>query len=141
MDIQKFCFKTHGDDNGTLVAIEECKDIPFCVKRVYYMYDTGSDVVRGRHAHKSLQQVLICVHGSCKIKLDDGKETEVFSLNRPDEGIYLANNIWREMFEFSSDAVLMVLASDYYLESDYIRKYDEFLKYVKSQEVITDNVS
>lgn len=141
MDIQKFCFKTHGDDNGTLVAIEECKDIPFYVKRVYYMYDTGSNVVRGRHAHKSLQQVLICVHGSCKIKLDDGKETEVISLNRPDEGIYLANNIWREMFEFSSDAVLMVLASDYYFESDYIRNYDEFLEYVKNQEVITDNAS
>lgn len=141
MRIRKIKFETHGDNTGTLVAIEECKDIPFKVKRVYYMYDTGKDVVRGRHAHKSLQQVLICVHGSCKIKLDDGKETEAISLNRPDEGIYLANNIWREVFEFSSDAVLMVLASDYYLESDYIRNYDEFLKHVKSQEVITDNAS
>lgn len=141
MRTHRIKFQPHGDDTGTLVAIEECKDIPFKVKRVYYMYDTGKDVVRGRHAHKSLQQVLICVHGSCKIKLDDGKETEVISLNRPDEGIYLANNIWREVFEFSSDAVLMVLASDYYLESDYIRNYDEFLKYVKSQEVITDNAS
>lgn len=141
MKTRKIKFKTHGDESGTLVAIEECRDIPFNVKRVYYMYGTEKDVVRGRHAHKSLQQVVICVHGSCKIKLDDGRKSEIISLNSPDEGIFLANNIWREVFEFSPDAVLMVLASDYYLESDYIRNYDEFLKYVKSQEVITDNAS
>lgn len=141
MKTHRIKFQSHGDDTGTLVAIEECKDIPFKVKRVYYMYGTRNDVVRGRHAHKSLQQVLICVHGSCKIKLDDGKETVVISLNRPDEGIYLANNIWREMFEFSPDAVLMVLASEYYIEADYIRNYDEFLEYVKNQEVITDHAS
>lgn len=141
MKIRKIKFKTHRDESGTLVAIEECRDIPFKVKRVYYMYGTEKDVVRGRHAHKSLHQVVICVHGSCKIKLDDGRKSEIISLNSPDEGIFLANNIWREVFEFSPDAVLMVLASDYYLESDYIRNYDEFLKYVKSQEVITDNAS
>ena len=86
-------FQTHGDEKGTLVAVEECKDIPFQIKRVYYMYNTGSDVSRGCHAHKSLQQVLICVHGSCKVRLDDGKERKVVSLDQPDKGLYISNHI------------------------------------------------
>ena len=94
------------------------------------MYDTVNKVVRGKHAHKSLEQILICTSGSCKILLDDGKEKEVIELNKPYEGLYISNAIWREMYDFSSDAVLMVLASNYYDESDYIRDYDEFLKYV-----------
>ena len=125
-------FQTHGDEKGTLVAVEECKDIPFQIKRVYYMYNTGSDVSRGCHAHKSLQQVLICVHGSCKVRLDDGKERKVVSLDQPDKGLYISNHIWREMFDFSPDAVLMVLASEPYRESDYIRDYAEFLKYAET---------
>ena len=131
MEIKKYVFDPHGDNRGQLVAIEELKDVPFDVKRVYYMYDTTPGVRRGYHAHKNLEQILICVHGSCKILLDDGYEKHSVILDKPNEGLYIANNMWREMYDFSSDAVLMVLASTLYDESDYIRNYDDFLKYVK----------
>ena len=132
MEIHKYSFLRHGDEQGFLIAIEECHDIPFQIRRVYYMYGTSGGVVRGRHAHKSLEQVLICVHGSCKIRLNDGKERETVVLDQPNEGLYLPHSVWREMFDFSPDAVLMVLASEFYDESDYIRDYDEFLEFVKS---------
>lgn len=130
MEIKKYVFQPHGDDRGQLVALEEYKDIPFEIKRVYYMYDTGENVSRGHHAHKSLEQILICVHGSCKVLLDNGIEKEEILLDRPNEGLYVSQNIWREMFDFSSDAVLMVLASELYDEADYIRNYEEFLQMV-----------
>ena len=130
MQIVKYVFQQHGDERGQLVALEEHKDIPFEIKRVYYMYDTGKGVTRGQHAHKSLEQILICIHGSCKLMLDNGKEKKIVSLEKPYEGLYISNNILREMYDFSSDAVLMVLASDVYKEEDYIRNYDEFLKFV-----------
>ena len=133
MQVIKYAFQQHGDERGQLVALEEQKDIPFEIKRVYYMYDTKEGVRRGYHAHKSLEQILICIHGSCKILMDNGEEKKVISLEKPYEGLYINNNIWREMFDFSPDAVLMVLASDYYKEEDYIRNYDEFLKFVKEQ--------
>ena len=129
MEIKKYTFEPHGDERGQLVALEELKNIPFDIKRVYYMYDTAADAVRGKHAHKKLQQILICVHGRCKILLDDGKEKEIVSLTKPNEGLYLSNHVWREMYDFSSDAVLMVLASEVYDEHDYIRDYKAFLEY------------
>ena len=132
MQVIKYIFQPHGDSRGQLVALEEFKDIPFRIKRVYYMYDTDEGVVRGYHAHKSLQQILVCIHGSCKIKLDNGREIKVIPLEKPYEGLYVSNAMWREMYDFSPDAVLMVLASDYYDEADYIRNYDEFLDYVKN---------
>ncbi len=131
MQIVKYMFQPHGDERGQLVAIEEYKDIPFTIKRVYYMYETEKGVVRGYHAHKSLQQILICIHGSCKISLDNGREKKIVALEKPYEGLYVSENMWREMFDFSSDAVLMVLASDLYDESDYIRSYDEFLAWTQ----------
>ncbi len=134
MQVVKYVFQPHGDDRGQLIALEELKDIPFQIKRVYYMYDTGAGVVRGKHAHKSLEQILICVAGSCKIKLDNGREKKVVLLEKPYEGLYVANNMWREMYDFSPDAVLMVLASQLYDEGDYIRDYDEFLRFVKEAE-------
>lgn len=134
MQIMKYMFQQHGDERGQLVSLEELHDIPFKIRRVYYMYDTGADVRRGFHAHKSLQQILICIHGSCKILLDNGTERKVVYLEKPYEGLYIANDMWREMYDFSSDAVLMVLASDYYKEEDYIRKYEEFLEFVKGRE-------
>lgn len=130
MQVIKIRFQQHGDDRGQLVALEEQKEIPFTMRRIYYIYATAEGVRRGFHAHKSLEQILICIHGSCKILLDDGKEKEEVTLDTPYEGIHIANNIWREMFDFSSDAVLLVLASELYNESDYIRNYDEFIKYV-----------
>lgn len=130
MQVKLIDFAPHGDSRGQLIAIEAVKDVPFEVKRVYYMYNTVDGVRRGYHAHKSLQQVLICVHGSCKILMDNGADKEIVPLNDPSVGLYIGNNIWREMFDFSSDAVLMVLASDYYDESDYIRNYDDFLRFI-----------
>ena len=130
MQVIKYAFQQHGDDRGMLVALEEYKDIPFEIKRVYYMYDTKKDVHRGFHAHKSLEQILICIHGSCKVLLDNGTEKKIVSLEKPYEGLYIANKMWREMYDFSEDAVLMVLASEYYKEEDYIRDYNEFLRMV-----------
>jgi len=131
MKVVKYVFQAHGDDRGQLVALEEFRDIPFRIKRVYYMYETGENVVRGHHAHKSLKQILICIHGSCKIRLDNGREKKVIPLEKPYEGLYVSNTVWREMYDFSPDAVLMVLASELYDESDYIRDYDQFLAFVR----------
>ena len=131
MQIVKYMFQQHGDERGQLVALEENRDIPFEIKRVYYMYEKGGGVHRGFHAHKSLEQILICIHGSCKILLDNGSEKKIVPLEKPYEGLYVSNDMWREMYDFSPDAVLMVLASEYYDENDYIRNYEEFLQYVK----------
>lgn len=134
MEYRLIKFQRHGDERGQLIALEEGREIPFPIHRVYYMYDTGKGVRRGYHAHRSLQQILVCTHGKCKILLDDGKEKIIISLDRPDTGLYIKNNIWREMFDFSSDAVLMVMASELYDETDYIRNYDEFLEYQKTHQ-------
>ena len=125
MQVIKYMFQPHGDDRGQLVALEEFKDIPFKIKRVYYMYDTGEGVRRGYHAHKNLEQILICIHGTCKILLDNGKEKKVVPLEKPYEGLYVANNMWREMFDFSSDAVLLVLASELYYEKCAYINFDD----------------
>ena len=130
MQVIKYVFQPHGDERGQLVALEEGIDIPFSIKRVYYMYDTVKGMVRGKHAHKSLEQILVCIHGSCKILLDERKEKKVIPLEKPYEGLYVPNNMWREMYDFSEDAVLMVLASDFYKENDYIRDYDQFVSYI-----------
>lgn len=130
MKITKLNFQQHGDDRGQLVALEENKEIPFNVKRIYYIFDTKEGVRRGFHAHRALEQILVCVSGSCKVKLDNGKESEIVKLSKPNEGIYVTNDMWREMYDFSSDAVLLVLASELYDESDYIRDYQQFLEYV-----------
>lgn len=133
MQVVKYAFQQHGDERGMLVALEEFKDIPFEIKRVYYMYDTKPDIHRGFHAHKKLEQILICIHGSCKILLDNGKEKKIVSMEKPYEGLYISNDMWREMYDFSPDAVLLVLASELYSEEDYIRDYDEFLKFVEDK--------
>lgn len=130
MQVIKYMFQPHGDRRGQLVALEEFKDIPFRIKRVYYMYDTVPEAVRGHHAHKSLEQILICIHGNCKVRLDNGEEEKSVNLEKPYEGLYVPNNMWREMYSFSPDAVLMVLASELYDEADYIRDYNEFLEFI-----------
>lgn len=130
MQVTKYVFQPHGDERGQLVALEELINVPFQIKRVYYMYDTIKDMHRGRHAHKNLQQILVCVHGSCKVLLDDGTDREIVSLDKPYEGIYISGSTWRELYDFSNDAVIMVLASELYNEGDYIRDYREFKKWV-----------
>ena len=134
MQIVKYQFQQHGDDRGQLVALEQFKDIPFEIKRVYYMYDTGENVRRGYHAHQNLEQILICIHGSCKVLLDNGFERKKVFLEKPYEGLYVPINMWREMYDFSSDAVLLVLASEYYDEDDYIRDYQQFVEFAQKKE-------
>lgn len=131
MNITYVPFHKKRNDTGNLVFLEENKDIPFPIRRIYYIYGVAGNSIRGCHAHKRLQQVLISIHGSCKILLDDGKEREIVELNSQEKGLLVKNTVWREMYDFSSDAVLLVLASDYYDEADYIRSYDEFLNYIK----------
>lgn len=124
-------FKSNGDDRGSLVALESYKNIPFDIKRVYYIFDTKTGVVRGLHAHKDLLQVMVCLKGSCRIVLDNGSTKEQVVLDSPNKGILIENMMWREMHDFSADCVLMVLANEYYDESDYIRDYDAFLEIMK----------
>ncbi|WP_211162715.1 sugar 3,4-ketoisomerase [Alteromonas ponticola] len=131
MDIKLVQLKSCGDDRGSLIALEENANVPFNIKRVYYMFNTGKGVRRGYHAHKALKQVAIAVRGSCKFLLDDGKEKIEITLNHPAQGLLIESFIWREMFDFTEDCVLMVLADQIYDESDYIRSYDDFLKMVE----------
>ena len=125
-------FKTLGDDRGSLIAIEEGYNAPFDIKRVYYIFDTKQGVERGFHAHINLEQIAIVVKGSCTFVLDDGVKREEIKLNSPNQGLHLKGLIWREMKDFSHDCVLVVLASEHYDESDYIREYDKFLQEVNN---------
>ena len=124
-------FKEFGDERGFLVALEANKNVPFDIKRVYYIYGNKNGVDRGFHAHKNLKQIAVCVSGTCTFILDDGTEKKEFRLDRPNLGLFIDNFIWREMKDFSENCVIMVLASGYYDESDYIRDYDEFLKVMR----------
>ncbi len=126
-----YSFNKLGDHRGSLTSIEGGIDTPFAIKRVYYLYYTLADVRRGFHAHKKLQQILVCVTGSCKVLLDDGKTKEIVELSEPNLGLFVDTMVWHEMYDFSSDCVLLVLASDHYKENDYIRHYDEFLGSVR----------
>lgn len=121
-------FAVHGDHQGSLVALEKGEDFPFEIKRVYYIWGTEQQVVRGKHAHKALEQVIVCTSGSCDFILDDGKERATVHLDNPAQGLYIKNNIWREFTNFSPGCVVMVLASEHYNEEDYIRDYNMFLE-------------
>lgn len=136
MKAQEFLFNSHGDSRGKLVALEEGKEFPFTVRRFYYIYDTLGDVRRGFHAHKQLKQLLFCPNGSCKLHLDDGREQREVLLDSPDKGLLLTGVIWREMYDFAPGTVLAVLASAVYDESDYMREYSDFAKYVKEHEEV-----
>lgn len=128
-------FRQKGDDRGHLVIVEGMQDIPFEIKRVFYIYGSDRDVVRGKHANKESEFVLINVAGTSRVKTDDGKGNEaVYILNRPHTGIYLPKMIWKDMYDFSEDSVLLCLASTHYDESEYIRDYDEFIKAVNEGE-------
>lgn len=131
MEIRLIQLQTHGDDRGSLVALEDGKNIPFSIKRVYYLFKTKNGVRRGFHAHKQLKQLAIAVRGSCRFILDDGKERIEVLLDNPAQGLLIESFMWREMYDFSEDCVLMILADQLYDESDYIRDYDEFLEEVK----------
>lgn len=128
MTISLIEFKIMGDERGSLIALEENHNVPFDVKRVYYIFGTKAGVRRGYHAHKNLKQLAICVSGSCTFLLDDGIKKQAVELHSPTHGLLIEGLVWREMYNFSPDCILMVLASELYDENDYIRGYDEFLK-------------
>lgn len=120
-------FKQFTDGRGSLIPIEGNKDIPFDIRRIYYIFHVPGDIARGFHAHVDLQQILLCVSGSVKIKVKSLHGEEVFVLDNPSKGLLIGDMLWREMYDFSNDAVLLVLASKAYSDDDYIRNYDEFI--------------
>lgn len=123
-------FKDLGDERGNLVVVEGETDIPFDIKRVFYIYGSDSEVIRGKHANRKSEFVLINVSGTSKVKVDNGFETEIVELNRPRMGLYLPSMLWKDMYDFSEDSVLLVIASEHYDGKEYIRDYDEFIKEV-----------
>ena len=133
MNVQMLEFPQHGDDRGHLVVVEGLKDIPFDIKRVFYIYGSDPDVVRGCHANRKSEFVLINVAGQSKVRSRDGLGNEaVFSLNRPHTGIYLPPMIWKDMYDFSPDSILLVLSSEHYDAEEYIRDHDEFVREVNA---------
>lgn len=116
-----------GDERGYLTVVESTKNVPFEIKRVYYLTGLSEDMPRGFHAHKELQQVAICLSGSCKVLLDDGINKEWVELNSPEQALRIEPMVWHEMHDFTADCIFMVFASDFYQESDYIRDYSVFM--------------
>ena len=128
-------FPQHGDERGHLVIAEGEKDVPFEIKRVFYIYGSDAEVVRGQHANRESEFVLINVAGTSKVKVKDGEGNEaIFCLNRPHTGIYLPTMVWKDMYDFSPDSVLLVLASTHYDANEYIRNYDDFVKEISGLE-------
>lgn len=121
-------FSDLGDERGKLVVIEGNDSIPFEIKRVFYIYDSDDKVVRGQHANRESEFVLINVAGTSKVRITDGKEEFIVELNKPMMGVYIPKMVWKDMYDFSSDSVLLVLASTHYDGNEYIRDYDEYLK-------------
>jgi hypothetical protein len=116
---------------GNITAIENHKGIPFEIKRIYYLYDIPGGESRGAHAHKSLQQYIIAASGSFDVLIDDGKNKRTFTLNHPNRALHLPSGLWRELLNFSSGAICLVLASEIYLADDYIRDFQEYIEYKK----------
>jgi dTDP-4-dehydrorhamnose 3,5-epimerase-like enzyme len=124
--------KKHDGRDGNLVIAESLKDIPFEIKRVYFINNLENCIsIRGKHAHKELNQVIFCVNGSFILDLDDGSKKQSILMNQDNVGVFLGKMLWHEMRDFSSGCVLLVFASDFYNESDYIRNYNDFKKYSK----------
>ena len=136
MTLKEMCpilrFGDLGDERGKLVVIESAQAIPFDVKRVFYIYDSDSTVVRGQHANRESEFVLINVAGKSKVRITNGTEELIVELNKPMMGVYIPKMIWKDMYDFSADSVLLVLASTHYDGEEYIRDYDEYLKEMKS---------
>lgn len=137
MKLQELCpvlqFADLGDERGKLVVIEGGQAIPFDIKRVFYIYESDSTVVRGQHANRDSEFVLINVAGQSKVRITDGNEEFTVELNKPMMGVYIPKMIWKDMYDFSADSVLLVLASTHYDGKEYIRDYDEYLKIMKSE--------
>lgn len=127
-------FQERGDERGYLVVAESNAEVPFDIKRVFYIYGTEENVARGEHANRLTEFMLIVVNGSCKVDVDDGNNVEMFELKHQNQGLYLPKMYWKTMYDFSPDCILLVLCSEKYNSEEYIRDYDEFIKEVKSYE-------
>jgi len=123
-------FKILGDKRGQLIALEGNKQVPFNIKRVFYIYGTQTDISRGNHSHYQTKQYLVAINGSCQVTLDDGKNKETFNLDRPNIGLFQDALIWGSMHNFSDDCILLVMANSYYDPNDYITSYSDYLKAV-----------
>ncbi|MGE0614875.1 MAG: FdtA/QdtA family cupin domain-containing protein [Bacteriovoracia bacterium] len=133
-DVKHERFKRIGTEaNGYLVALEELRNVPFDIKRIFYVYGTPGGALRGKHAHKECQQFLICIRGRCDLVFDDGKEKRTLRLDSPDQGAYLPPSVWGEQTYLDEGTMLMVLTDKYYDESDYLRDYDGFLAWRRGQ--------
>ena len=131
---KKISFSQKGDDRGRLVIIEGNVDVPFEIKRAFYIYGSDKEVVRGKHANMNSEFTLINVSGTSKIKVDYGNgETDIFDLNSPHIGVYIPKMVWKDMYDFSKDSVLLVLASTHYNGKEYIRDYDEYIKEIRDR--------
>lgn len=131
--VRMLAFPQHGDERGHLVVVEGNVDVPFEIKRVFYMYGSDGEVVRGQHANRRTEFVLINVAGKSKVKAFDGRGNEAtFSLERPHTGVYLPAMVWKDMYDFSPDSVLLVFASEHYDGREYIRNYDDFVREVQA---------
>ena len=126
-------FNDLGDERGKLVVIEGNDSIPFDIKRVFYIYGSDSTVIRGQHANRESEFVLINVAGTSKVRITDGNEEFIVELNKPMMGVYIPKMVWKDMYDFSSDSVLLVLASTHYDGKEYIRDYKEYIKEVKNE--------
>ncbi len=128
-------FKDFGDERGNLVVIEGSgMDLPFTIERVFYIYGSDSTVIRGNHANLNSEFVMINVAGKSKVKVDNGTESEIIELDRPMMGLYLSKMLWKEMYDFSPDSILLVMSSEHYDEAEYIRDYDRYLEIMKEEE-------
>ena len=130
MEIERVQLQQHGDHGGMLIALEEARNVPFVIRRVYYIFATKNNVHRGQHAHRYLHQLAVAVRGSVTFLLDDGSGPVEVVLDDPSQGLMLGRMVWRELYDFSDDCVLMVLADQLYDRSDYITDYAEFLREV-----------
>lgn len=126
-------FKDYGDNRGKLVVVEGEQDVPFKIERVFYIYGSDKQVIRGQHANRNSKFVLINISGSSKVKLDNGFEIKIVELNRPMMGVYIDTMVWKDMFDFSEDSVLLVLTNTHYNSSEYIRDYETYLKEVRKK--------
>lgn len=130
-DVKVINFPQHGDERGHLVVVEGNSDIPFNIKRIFYIYGSDKSVVRGRHANKVTEFILINVRGTSKVRVDDGNRNCVYNLDKPHMGIYIPKMIWKDMFDFSEDSVLLVLASEHFDKNEYIRNYENFIDLIR----------
>lgn len=138
MEIERISLQMHGDHRGMLIALEENRNVPFDIRRVYYLFATKNDVHRGQHAHRHLHQMAVTLHGSVTILLDDGSGPVEVVLDDPTQGLLIGNMVWRELYNFSDDCVLMVLADQLYDPADYITDYAAFLREVKGMLYLED---